>query len=250
MASRRAWSRVATVSQPLAQCAFAQPTAASFSLRHLARSTAADFLAASNATLSPSYTPLTFVRLAHNIPRPKPAQIPAAAQSTSSSSSSSSSGGGGSGSPSGSPAPERGLAPHYELTFTCLPCGTRSSHKVTKQGYHQGSVLIACPECRNRHIISDHLGIFSDLVKGKDGSNSTRGRTIEDIMREKGKLVKKGTLGEDGDIEFWEDGTTTDRQARLAAEDVMLPRSNKTPATDADGNEAPPGSTFKTAGKS
>jgi protein import protein ZIM17 len=35
--------------------------------------------------------------------------------------------------------------------------------------------------------------------------------TIEDLMREKGQLVKKGSLSEDGDLEFWEDGTTTRR---------------------------------------
>jgi len=35
--------------------------------------------------------------------------------------------------------------------------------------------------------------------------------TIEDLMRKKGQLVKKGTLSEDGDLEFWEDGTTTSR---------------------------------------
>lgn len=35
--------------------------------------------------------------------------------------------------------------------------------------------------------------------------------TIEDLMREKGQLVKKGTLSDDGDLEFWEDGTRTSR---------------------------------------
>ena len=30
-------------------------------------------------------------------------------------------------------------------------------------------------------------------------------------MAEKGDLVKKGTLGEQGDIEFWDDGTVTKR---------------------------------------
>lgn len=30
-------------------------------------------------------------------------------------------------------------------------------------------------------------------------------------MRERGELVKKGTLSEDGDVEFWEDGTVTER---------------------------------------
>ena len=29
--------------------------------------------------------------------------------------------------------------------------------------------------------------------------------TVEEILREKGELVRKGTLGPDGDIEFWVD---------------------------------------------
>ncbi|KAH6660644.1 DNL zinc finger-domain-containing protein, partial [Truncatella angustata] len=64
--------------------------------------------------------------------------------------------------------------------FTCVPCGTRSSHTISKQGYHKGSVLITCSSCRNRHIISDHLNIFGD-----------RKLTIEDLMKEKGQLVKR-----------------------------------------------------------
>lgn len=35
--------------------------------------------------------------------------------------------------------------------------------------------------------------------------------TIEDLMRDQGQLVKKGTLSENGDLEFWDDGTTTTR---------------------------------------
>jgi protein import protein ZIM17 len=35
--------------------------------------------------------------------------------------------------------------------------------------------------------------------------------TIEDLIRQKGQLVKKGSLSEDGDIEIWADGTTTPR---------------------------------------
>jgi protein import protein ZIM17 len=41
--------------------------------------------------------------------------------------------------------------------------------------------------------------------------------TIEDLMRERGQLVKKGTLSEDGDLEFWEDGTTTKRRKEKGA---------------------------------
>ncbi|KAF8852016.1 zf-DNL-domain-containing protein, partial [Acephala macrosclerotiorum] len=90
--------------------------------------------------------------------------------------------------------------PEYEMTFTCRPCSTRSTHRVSKQGYHYGSVLITCPECRNRHVISDHLNIFGD-----------KHLTIEDLMREQGQLVKRGTLSEDGDLEFWADGMVTKR---------------------------------------
>ncbi|KAI4594571.1 hypothetical protein KJ359_007659 [Pestalotiopsis sp. 9143b] len=130
------------------------------------------------------------------------------------------------------------LEPHYELTFTCVPCGSRSSHTVSKQGYHKGSVLITCPSCRNRHIISDHLNIFGD-----------RQLTIEDIMRERGQLVKRGTLGVDGDIEFWEDGTQTARgsgnagpgqtgeaassETSTEAEDATKAREARDPSTSA-----------------
>lgn len=88
--------------------------------------------------------------------------------------------------------------PSYQLTFTCKKCSERSSHHVTKQAYHQGTTLITCPGCKNRHLISDHLGIFGD-----------KGVTLEDIMREKGQLLKKGRLGEDGDVEFYSDQEET-----------------------------------------
>ncbi|KAK9417788.1 putative DNL-type domain-containing protein [Seiridium unicorne] len=102
----------------------------------------------------------------------------------------------------GEKKPRKLMEPHYELTFTCVPCSSRSTHTISKQGYHKGSVLITCPSCRNRHVISDHLNIFGD-----------RKLTIEDLMKERGQLVKRGTLGVDGDIEFWEDGTQTERGA-------------------------------------
>ncbi|ESZ90631.1 DNL zinc finger domain containing protein [Sclerotinia borealis F-4128] len=95
----------------------------------------------------------------------------------------------------------RAPQPSYDITFTCTPCSERSTHRISKQGYHSGSVLITCPSCKNRHVISDHLGIFGD-----------RKLTIEDLMEEQGMLVKKGTLSEDGNIEFWSDGTATERK--------------------------------------
>lgn len=88
----------------------------------------------------------------------------------------------------------------YELTFTCKPCTARSTHRVSKHGYHNGTVLITCPNCKNRHVIADHLKIFMD-----------KRMTLEDILKEKGATVKKGHLGTEGDVEFWDDGTKTDR---------------------------------------
>jgi protein import protein ZIM17 len=47
--------------------------------------------------------------------------------------------------------------------------------------------------------------------------------TVEDFMREQGQLVKKGTLSEDGSLEFWADGTTTAREngEEQAAESIQ-----------------------------
>ena len=41
--------------------------------------------------------------------------------------------------------------------------------------------------------------------------------TIEDLMRQKGQLVKRGSLGEKGDVEFWDDGSQTERKIAEAS---------------------------------
>ena len=55
-----------------------------------------------------------------------------------------------------SPQPQYKVS-SYELTFTCKPCGHRSTHVVSKQAYHYGTTLVRCPGCKDRHVISDHL---------------------------------------------------------------------------------------------
>jgi protein import protein ZIM17 len=96
------------------------------------------------------------------------------------------------------PAPEaRGEVPSYALVVTCKQCNTRSAHKISKQGYHHGTVLVTCPGCKNRHLMADHLNIFSD-----------ERITLEDILEEKGGKLKRLTVSEgklgDGDIELVE----------------------------------------------
>jgi mitochondrial protein import protein ZIM17 len=96
--------------------------------------------------------------------------------------------------------------PHYRMTFTCKPCGTRSTHRISKHGYHKGTILIRCPSCKNRHLISDHLNIFSDKKV-----------TVEDILRSQNQKIRRGSIAEsasesnnEDDIEFWDENTPTE----------------------------------------
>jgi len=89
------------------------------------------------------------------------------------------------------------------MTFTCKQCFERSSHRISKQGYHSGTILISCPGCKNRHLVSDHLKIFSDTSI-----------TLEDILKEKGQLIKKGALNKEGNVEFWDDNLQNDEQEK------------------------------------
>ncbi|EAU33595.1 predicted protein [Aspergillus terreus NIH2624] len=96
--------------------------------------------------------------------------------------------------------------PAYQITFTCKPCGHRSSHRMSKHGYHHGTVLIRCPSCENRHVISDHLKIFYHEK-----------RTLEDILAEQGTKLTRGYTN--GDMEFWEDGTVTPKSGDAASQE-------------------------------
>lgn len=91
----------------------------------------------------------------------------------------------------------KALSPAYQLWFTCKKCLERSGHTISKQAYHFGTCVIHCPKCKSQHLISDHLKIFSDTSK-----------TMEDIAKEHGEILRKGRLGADGDVEFYNDQAT------------------------------------------
>jgi len=182
----------------------------------------------------PRRLPTTPVRAAHTIPRPSaapPSTTGALAPTRPDKDPEAS------GAAAGATAP-----PRYELTFTCVPCGARSAHTITKQAYHHGSVLVACPSCRNRHVIADHLRIFSS--DGGPGAPAATGEGL--LARRDGAppLVRRGTLGGDGDVEFWEDGTQTARGERVRAEGVLGPGRRVV----GQGPDAAPGSTFRSVG--
>ncbi|KAK6519359.1 hypothetical protein TWF281_003193 [Arthrobotrys megalospora] len=130
----------------------------------------------------------------YSTPPDSPSILPPPSSSTSSSSPSDSPSSSSSSQPSSTVSFPLAEKPSYELTFTCKKCSHRSSHKITKQAYHKGTVLIQCPGCEVRHLIADHLKIFRD--------NPT---TIEDIMKEQGEKVMKGVKYRDGDIEILPD---------------------------------------------
>ena len=46
------------------------------------------------------------------------------------------------------------------LQFTCNICNNRSSHNISKQAYDHGTVVVQCPSCKSRHLISDNLGFM------------------------------------------------------------------------------------------
>ena len=68
----------------------------------------------------------------------------------------------------------------YALMFTCRVCETRTARRISKQGYHHGSVLVRCPGCLGLHLIADHLGYFSD-----DAVDA------EDLLRERGEAATR-----------------------------------------------------------
>lgn len=90
-------------------------------------------------------------------------------------------------------------------------------------------------------MISDHLKIFGD-----------RKITVEDLLREKGQLVKKGVVGgdgEQGDLEFWDDGTEAVRGGEGAGGDKDEVMTYKKPKETVDADAAP-GASFKAASAS
>lgn len=46
--------------------------------------------------------------------------------------------------------------------------------------------------------------------------------TIEDLMRDKGELVKRGSINEDGEIEFWDQASETVRRTPKDARALLL----------------------------
>lgn len=66
----------------------------------------------------------------------------------------------------------------YVMVYTCGVCDTRSSKKISKQGYHHGCVIIRCPNCSSLHLIADHIGAID------------QGWNVESFLKENGGNFK------------------------------------------------------------
>lgn len=110
--------------------------------------------------------------------------------------------------------------PMLMLAFTCKKCDTRSSHVLSKQGYEEGTILVQCPGCKSRHLIADHLKIFSD--------NRIK---LEDILKAQGEGIQTGT----NDLIFEDIPESLRKLIGHHAKDAPAEYQKKTP----DSNETP-----------
>ena len=84
---------------------------------------------------------------------------------------------------------------------------------MSKHGYHRGTVVIRCPSCKNRHVMSDNLKIFFD-----------KNQTVQDILAQKGEKITTGYV--EGDMEFWDDGTVKKHEREGGGDGKKGPESD------------------------
>lgn len=67
----------------------------------------------------------------------------------------------------------------FLLAFTCRVCDQRVEKTISRQAYCHGVVLVECDGCRNRHLIADRLGWFSDQSVDVESLLAARGEHVQ-----------------------------------------------------------------------
>ncbi len=117
----------------------------------------------------------------------------------------------------------------YVLMFTCRKCESRTARRISKHGYHHGSVLVRCPGCLGLHLIADHLGFFSDEAVDAEG-----------LLRARGEGGAGGAGGARADASVYELSAQDAAVLASAGRSVRLSDGAQLPVVDFSG--AAPGS--------
>ena len=77
------------------------------------------------------------------------------------------------------------VEPRLSLTFTCTvpDCNTRSTHEFAKRSYEKGIVLVECPGCKNRCVLSYPRRLFYLLFTLLQTSHCGPSRMVQRLHR-------------------------------------------------------------------
>ncbi|KAI7947370.1 hypothetical protein MJO28_009278, partial [Puccinia striiformis f. sp. tritici] len=111
-----------------------------------------------------------------------------------------------------------GTAARMRIQFKCIApstttttqteCGHLNTHEFSSQAFNHGIVLVQCPSCSNRHLIADHLQWFTSNKTSDDPNFKQDHKTIIDLMRAKGEIVKRGQLTSPSEYKLTTNTTT------------------------------------------
>lgn len=70
------------------------------------------------------------------------------------------------------------LKDRMAIQFTCNICQAKTKKSFTRRAYEQGVVIVRCSQCRQQHLIADHLDYFPHLTED--------GETVEEHANARG----------------------------------------------------------------
>jgi len=75
------------------------------------------------------------------------------------------------------------------MAFTCTVCESRNTRLVSKHSYEEGTVVVICKGCENKHLIVDHLGVFGEKGWSFNQALEAVGEDVKVVSKE-GELLE------------------------------------------------------------